>query len=255
MGRSLAGPEYLETRTDRLPRSLVSRAGGSVRAAAGRARPRQPAGLVRCARCAAADPLRRPSGYRAGRRHDDSARSCPRSPGTAFRAGLVRRQGLDGGDAVGLRPAGPGAAAGLGIGAPGLHGRRRVHAHRLIAAGGDDTRGRAGDRRRADLAQPGPLPQRGAALEDPHQGRRLPQLDPAPGRERHLPDGPGPRRSSEICRHAGRIDARPDSRPAHLVGRSNRGGTERQCRSRLVRDRGRSPADSRRRRRRRRWKP
>ena len=38
-------------------------------------------------------------------------------------------------------------------------------------------RGRAGDRRRADLAQPGPLPQGRPAVEDPHPGRRLPQLD------------------------------------------------------------------------------
>ena len=34
------------------------------------------------------------------------------------------------------------------------------------------------------------------------------------GVKRHLQDGPGPRRSREICQRAGRVDARPDSRPA-----------------------------------------
>ena len=38
----------------------------------------------------------------------------------------------------------------------------------------DRSRGRAGHRRRTDRARPGPLPQRGAALDDPHQGDCLP---------------------------------------------------------------------------------
>ncbi len=82
-------------------------------------------------------------------------------------------------------------------------------------------RGRPGDRRRADRAEPGPLPQGRPAVEDPDQGRRLPQLDAAPGRQRHLQDGPG--RSSCCEKYAASLaglDTRPDSRPAQLsVGR------------------------------------
>ena len=67
-----------------------------------------------------------------------------------------------------------------------------------------DSRRRPGHRRRADAARPGPLPQGGAAVEDPDAGSRLPQLDAPPGRQRHLPDGPGPGRAGGVCRSARR---------------------------------------------------
>ena len=134
----------------------------------------------------------------------------------------------------------------LGLGALGLHGRRRVHPHGLVAPGRDRARGRARDRRRADVAQSGALPQRRGPVEDSDAGRRLPQLDAASRRERDLPDGPGSRDSRTARRGARPIDARPDPGPADALGRPDRGRAERQRRSRLVRDRGRPPADSRR---------
>ena len=111
-------------------------------------------------------------------------------------------------------------------------------------------RGRAGDRRRADPAQPGPLPQGRAAVEDPD-----PRASPATARRPHLGVNAIYRMGrvlEALEKYAGvarPLDARPDPRAAEPVGRPDRGGTERQRRSRLVRDRGRSPADSGRRRR------
>ena len=99
----------------------------------------------------------------------------------AVRPGLVRHQGGDGGHARGRRAALPRAAAPGRLGRAGLHGRRGVHPHGLVAAGRDSPRRRPGRRRRADSAGPGPLPQGGIAMEDPDPGRGLPQLDAAPG--------------------------------------------------------------------------
>ena len=50
-------------------------------------------------------------------------------------------------------------------------------------------------------------------------GRRLPQLDAPPGRQRHLPDGPGPRGPRDVRRHA--VPAR----------RPTRSSARRACRS------------------------
>ena len=182
MGRPLAGPEFLETRLTDYLEAWFRELGVRCRAAAGRARPRQPAGVVRRPGVAPADPLRRPSGYGAGRRHDDPAVRARDRRRPAVRPRLVRRQGLRWrrcssafARLVRERP------AGLGVGAPGLHGRRRVHPHRLVAAGRDEPRGRAGDRRRADAARPGPLPQGRPAVEDPDAG-----ASPATARRPHL---------------------------------------------------------------------
>ena len=89
-------------------------------------------------------PLRRPSGHGADRRDDDRPvrRRDPR--GAALRAGGVRHQGGDGGDAHRLGPAGPRAARGLGLGRHGVHRRRGIHPHRLEPPGDEPARGRPG---------------------------------------------------------------------------------------------------------------
>ena len=82
--------------------------------------------------------------------------------------------------------------AGLGVGDPGLHGRRGVHAHRVVAPGRAVVDGlRRGDHRRADQARHRRPPQGGGPLEDPDAWGRLPLIDAGPGRQRHLPDGGG----------------------------------------------------------------
>ena len=99
-------------------------------------------------------------------------------------------------------------------------------------------------------AQPRPLPQ-GCACA----GRSGPGASPATARRRTWATtrSTGWAGSSTFCeKYAGMLaafEARPDPRPAHPVGRSYRGGTERQRGPRLVRDRSRSPPDPRRRRR------
>ena len=170
--------------------------------------------------------------------------------GPASRAGLVRRQGVDGGDAVGLRPAGARAAAGLGVGAPGLHGRRRVHAHRLVAAGRDRTTGPSW---RSSPSRPRST--WSIATRARCGGRSGPRASPATARRRTWASTPstGWAGSSTSSRtYAGTLAAStpdPILGPPTPVGRPDRGGTERQRRPRLVRDRGRPPPDPGRRRR------
>ena len=107
--------------------------------------------------------------------------------------------------------------------------------------------GRPGDRRRADLAQPRPLPQGCPAVEDPDPG-----ASPATARRRTWASTPSTgwaRVLEALEKYAGTLaasDARPDPRAADPVGRPDRGGAERQRRPRLVRDRSRSPPDPRR---------
>ncbi len=141
--------------------------------------------------------------------------------GRLSRPGLVRRQGLDGGDAVGLRSAGPRTAAGLGLGAPGLHGRRGVHPHRLVAAGRDEARGRAGDRRRTDLLNLVHCHKGALRWKIRTKGVACHSSTPAPGRECDLPDGRGPRPSREVRRHRWprRRPTRSSARPRLSVGR------------------------------------
>ena len=88
-------------------------------------------------------------------------------------------------------------------------------------------------------------------MEDPDRGRRLPQLDAPSGRSTRSIGWASV--LDALADYAGTLPrSTPDPilGPPTPVGRPDRGGTERQCRPRLVRDRGRSPPDPRRRRRR-----
>ena len=245
MGRPLSGPEFFEPGvTDYLERLFRDLGVPCERqtVAPGRdnllARYEAP-GARRNA------PLRRPSGHGADRRHDDRAVRARRRERPAVRPRLVRRQGRHGGDAHRPSPGWcrerPRGSASVVMACTVDEEFTHTGSSRLAASA---ARCRPGDRRRADPARPRPLPQGRGALEDPHPGRRLPQLDAAPGRQRHLPDGARsssalPSMPRELCA----IDARPDARAAQPVGRPDRGGAERQRGSRLVRDRGRPPAD------------
>ena len=100
------------------------------------------------------------------------------------------------------------------------------------------------DRSRTDGARPGALPQRRHALENPDARNCLSQLDARGRSQRHLPDGEGAGCARDACAVAGPFEARPDSRPADACPSEESRGAERQHRSRLVRDRGRSPADT-----------
>ena len=169
MGRALAGPGLPRSGDDGLPRALVPRPRGRRRAAA-----RSPRAATTSS-----------PGYEcpgAGRTilfdaHQDTVPADgmtidPFAPGDrrrpALRPGRLRHQGGDGGDAHRLRPARPRAAAGVGVGRHGLHGRRGVHPHRLVATWrAIAARGRPGDRRRADAARHRQLPQGGGPLEGP----------------------------------------------------------------------------------------
>ena len=106
---ALAGPEYLRDPADRLPRGLVSASWAS-------AAERQPVAPGRdnllawyeAPGAAAADPLRRPSGHRAGRRHDDSAvRARDRPAAGSTGRGSCDVKGSMAAMLVGLCPAGP----------------------------------------------------------------------------------------------------------------------------------------------------
>ena len=105
-------------------------------------------------------------------------------------------------------------------------------------------RRRSGGRRRADGARPGALPQGRPAVEDPHAGRGLPQLDACISGSTPSTGWAGcSDRLLSMPASWRQVASRPDSRAAQPLGRPDRGGTERQRGSRLVRDRGRSPAD------------
>ena len=167
--------------------------------------------------------------------------------GPALRPGVLRHQGGDGGDA---RPPSPAWSA------SGPAGSASV----VMACTVDEEFTHIGSSRLADghhgadlaiVAEPTLLD-----LVDRHKGAVRWKVrtrgvachtsTPAPGRERHLRDGPGRRGARGLRRRAGRIDARPGPRPAQPLGRADRGGDERQRRPRLVRDRDRPPGDPRR---------
>ena len=223
--------------------------GVAGRAADDRAGPRQPARPVRRARRAADDPLRRPPGHGADRRDDDRpvrARAS-RAAGSTAGARATSRGGWRrcSSPSPGWSRERPG---GLGVGGHGLHGRRGVHPHRLVAT----WRATAHGADLAIVAEPTRLD-----LVDRHKGavrwkvrttgRRLPQLDARTSgvnaiyRMARVVAAPG-----RLRRRAGAVDARPGPRAAEPVGRPDRGGAERQRRARLVRDRGRPPGDPRR---------
>ena len=151
--------------------------------------------------------------------------------GPAVRPGRLRHQGGHGGDAVGLRPAGPRAARGLGVGRAGLHGGRGVHAHGVVDWLAETGRGRPGDRGRADAAGPGHTPQGGRALEDPHPGRGLPQLDPgARARTRSTAWRGSSRALDDHAGELGRGHADPMLGPPSLsVGRIEGGRASTSC--------------------------
>ena len=191
MGRSLSGPELFRDPADRFPGSLVSGTGGSLPAPCRGAGPRQSAGLVRCPGRGPAHSVRRASGYRADRWDDDSA-LCPRDRWRPpLWSGIVRRQGLDGGDAVRLRPARPRAPAGS--------------ASVLLACTVDEEFTHIGSSRLAEINHGAEL----AIVAEPtllnlvhcHKGVLRCKIrtrgvachssTPASGQERHLPDGHG----------------------------------------------------------------
>ena len=215
MGRPLVGRGFLETRLTDYLEAWFRELGVDCRAAAGLAGPRQPAGLVRGARLAADDPLRRPSGHRADRRHDDPAvRADDRRRAGSTAGARATSRGAMAAMLVGLRPAGARAAA---------RARRRCSWPARSTRSSPTPARRAW--RRSDHGAELAIVAEPTSLNLVHchkgalrwkirtRGRRLPQLDAPPGRQRHLPDGPGPRGPRDVRRHAVR-----DRRPHPILG-------------------------------------
>ena len=251
MGRAPVRARVPRDPADRLSRAWFGELG--VRLSSGS---RSPRAATTCwpgttARARAAHPLRRPSGHGAGRRHDDSsvrARDRARAGCTAGARATSRARWRRC-----SRPS-PGWCASGRRGRPRCSWpARSTRSSRTPARRGwrNRTTGPTWRSSPSRLARPGSLPQGRLAVEDPHDG-----ASPATARRRSWASTPstGWAGSSEsststpasLCQ----VDRRPDPRAAELVGRPDRGGPERQRRSRLVRDRSRSPPDPGRRRRR-----
>ena len=171
--------------------------------------------------------------------------------GPPVRPRLVRREGEHGRDALGVRPAGARAAGGLRICAPGLHSGRGIHPHRLLPPGRHPAMGPSWRSSPSRPCSTWSTVTRGRC-----GGRSGPEGSPAIARRR-ITGVNAIYRMGRVLQalesYAGDarpIVAAPDPRAAEPVGRSDRGGPERQHRPRLVRDRGRPPTHPRRGRRR-----
>ena len=228
----------------KLPRRLVSRAGGSVRAAASCARPRQPAGMVCCA------DARRLILFDV---HQDTVptEGMTISP---FEPEITQGR-LSGRGACDVKGS---MAAMLATFARLVKERPRGSASVLLACTVDEEFTHTGSSRLAETPHGAEL----AVVAEPtlldlvhcHKGALRWKIrtngvachssTPHLGVSAIYRMG---RVLDMLSKYAGELAAStpdPILGAAHLVGRSNRGGTQRQCRSRLVRDRGRSPVDS-----------
>ena len=241
MGRALAGPEVLETRLTAIWRTGSAGTGITCR--------RQPVAPGRDNLFAKFESpglasnlaLRRSPGHGPNRWHDHrSVRPADRGRADVG-PGILRHQGRDGGHACGRCPALPRAAAPGRLGGAGLHGRRGIHPYGLVATWPDTAHG-------ADLAivaEPTMLDlvhcHKGALRwKIRTRGVACHSSTPDLGVNAIYRMG---RVLDALVEYAGILgcnNARPDCRPAQPLGRPNRGRAERQHRSRLVRDRGRS---------------